>query len=656
MLKNLCSKITKKMMIITLAVVALGAGLCWYLLMPRGYELNTQNIQPVRIISVREPSVSRIGSEKIFPDTVYVQFDGAVVKPEFIGRDINEHMSVHPPVRGNWRFSGDMYLYFYPENDWIPNMDYRVTISREIINENADLSDRSFTFRSPTFRGSVSESKFYEDPKNVKSKHAIATFKFTYPVNLDDLEGKIKVYSNSGERYKFTYNLTDLNRTLHVMSDPVKIKKDADFVNIEVSNLANAYNATKISSSVKAVISIPSISDFFKLNSVTTEIIRNEQKDNNPEQILFVNFSTSVKAKDLKNSLNVYVYNDYCSRLRERVAKAENDISAISGLSLVELFSTSNEEASKTHAFRYHEAGMNNCLLVKVAKGLSSVEDFDLAVQQVIILEPARYPREAKIAFEGSLIPLKGEKTLSFVSRGVNRLDVKIARINTVDLNHLMTQTAGNFSHPYFRGYTFDETNIAEIFQKKLEINMTNPAEENYSSLDLTPYFKEKRGIFLVRLSGTLNDNYRTYEDSRLIVITDLGLIVKEHVDNTHSLFVASITNGSPVSGAKVEVLGKNGIPVISTSTNDKGFAAIADFRDFRDEKFPVVYKISLGTDISYMPINRHDRRLNLSRFDVGGIYDGDDSSEVTAYAFTDRGIIVRLRRPILVLLFVTRI
>ena len=41
------------------------------------------------------------------------------------------------------------------------------------------------------------------------------------------------------------------------------------------------------------------------------------------------------------------------------------------------------------------------------------------------------------------------------------------------------------------------------------------------------------------------------------------------------------------------------------------------------------------------MPVNRYDRRTDVSRFDVGGVYDDDYMPKdiVSAYGFSDRGI-----------------
>jgi uncharacterized protein YfaS (alpha-2-macroglobulin family) len=52
--------------------------------------------------------------------------------------------------------------------------------------------------------------------------------------------------------------------------------------------------------------------------------------------------------------------------------------------------------------------------------------------------------------------------------------------------------------------------------------------------------------------------------DQRFILVTDLGMIVKENADGSRDVFIASIKTGAPMSGVAVEVLAKNGVPMLS--------------------------------------------------------------------------------------------
>ena len=68
-------------------------------------------------------------------------------------------------------------------------------------------------------------------------------------------------------------------------------------------------------------------------------------------------------------------------------------------------------------------------------------------------------------------------------------------------------------------------------------------------------------------------------EDTRLILVTDLGFIVKQAKDGTRDVFVQSIRTGAPVDGARVELVGGNGQPVLAATTEPTGRARAAGAR-----------------------------------------------------------------------------
>jgi len=73
--------------------------------------------------------------------------------------------------------------------------------------------------------------------------------------------------------------------------------------------------------------------------------------------------------------------------------------------------------------------------------------------------------------------------------------------------------------------------------------------------------------------------------DYRLILVTDLGIVVKKATDDSFDLFVQSIANGSPVQDATVEIIGKNGIPVLTTTTDASGRAHLPPVKGFYQRK-----------------------------------------------------------------------
>ena len=150
----------------------------------------------------------------------------------------------------------------------------------------------------------------------------------------------------------------------------------------------------------------------------------------------------------------------------------------------------------------------------------------------------------------------------------------------------------------------------------------------------------------MLKLSPQDEPVERTFEydrsstsDLRFIVVTDLGIIAKRSSDGSHDVYVQSIGNGSPVSDAQVDIIGRNGLPVSSGRTDAEGHAHFAKLDELRREKTPLMYVVTRGNDQSFLPIARQSQQLDLSRFDVGGLEEDGAIDRLSAYLFTDRGL-----------------
>ncbi|MBS0308827.1 MAG: alpha-2-macroglobulin family protein, partial [Proteobacteria bacterium] len=110
-------------------------------------------------------------------------------------------------------------------------------------------------------------------------------------------------------------------------------------------------------------------------------------------------------------------------------------------------------------------------------------------------------------------------------------------------------------------------------------------------------------------------------------------------MDGSQDVFVQSIYSGSPVDGATVEIIGKNGLTLFSQTTDATGRARFAKISGLSRERTPLMILVKKGGDLSFMPLNKSDRGLDMSRFDVGGAKNAAVADQLSAYLFSDRGI-----------------
>jgi uncharacterized protein YfaS (alpha-2-macroglobulin family) len=187
-------------------------------------------------------------------------------------------------------------------------------------------------------------------------------------------------------------------------------------------------------------------------------------------------------------------------------------------------------------------------------------------------------------------LSLSGDKKVGFLARDVDRVEVEIGRVLPSQVQHLAPDM-WDFAKP---GIGQDmQDRIVERFTTVRDYSGKQPGKPSYDSVDLGQYLQGKtqanRGLFLLRIRPAPPkkdsdqdeepeaDNTGDYQgapgpvDARLILVTDLGFIVKQAKDGGRDVFVQSIRTGLPIEGARIEVSGRNGQAVLAATTDSGG-------------------------------------------------------------------------------------
>jgi len=337
-----------------------------------------------------------------------------------------------------------------------------------------------------------------------------------------------------------------------------------------------------------------------------------------------------------------------------------------------------------TQSFKF-TADTGRYLLVTVHRGLKSFGDYPLAKDYSEVIGAPAFPAAVKVISEGSVLSLSGEKKISILTRNVPAIRIEVSRLLPGTVSHLVSQSQGNFSDPSWRqygdlGFGFDD--LSEVISEVRLLPAEPSGKNQYSVFDFAPMLSSgalPHGLFWLKIQAwdpvnkqplgaeapqvrpwvmTRRRHQRmgmgqpwvqqpsvTYQpttsasDQRLILLTDLGLVVKDSADGSHDVFVQSIHSGAPLADVAIDMLGKNGLPIFSRKTNADGRATFPTFKDFTREKTPTVYVAQSDGDFSFLPYQRNDRQLNLSRFDTGGLYTQGETGSLQGYLFSDRGI-----------------
>lgn len=618
------------------------------------------------------------------PNPLIVTFAASAAPLERAGHPVDAKqagISLTPEFAGQWSWDDDRTLRFQPHNDWPVGTRYTVKFDRRTAMAPSVRLDRyTFEFTSPAFAAKLAALEFHQDPVVAGNKKVVATVSFTHPVDPENFEKRVRL--RMFDRVNDTTEKELAAPTFSVVYDKLKLNAFVHSAQLEVPAKSGRLNVS-IASGVRATrggneteqplegnVEIPGLNSL-KITNVALDIARDER--NEPQQVLLVSASFTVTEKEMPQRVGAWLLplkhpdpklqapfdrNGEPFRWTEANFRPEV-LNNTTKLALTPI--PGEQDHYENHSFRY-TADPGRQVYVRVSAGTKSFGGYVLGEAAERILDVPEFPRELSILSKGSLLSLSGEKTLSLFARNVPAMRVEVGRLLPRQIQHLVSQTSGSFETPQFNNWAFDSANITERFVKIMPLAQVAPGKPQYEALDLGEYLdregNDRRGIFLLRVQAWDTGTDRPLEytgdswndarnsqlaDTRLIVVTDLGLVVKRSVDDSRDLFVQSIADGTPVAGVSVDIIGRNGLPVLTETTDAEGHVRFPDLKSFKHEQQPVVWLAKRGGDSSFLPFSagwdERGRALDLSRFDIGGVQSNSDRAALSAYLFSDRGI-----------------
>ena len=249
---------------------------------------------------------------------------------------------------------------------------------------------------------------------------------------------------------------------------------------------------------------------------------------------------------------------------------------------------------------------------VKISKGLAAVNGAVLLKDFAQKVKIGNLSPSIKFQSEGIFLPRKGSRNIAFESINVDTIKIEVEKIYLNNLFYLLQRTYD------FEGYDYGYygSNLGRmVHEEEIKINAEKDATTE-TAIDVGQFYdKGKKGLY--RVSAMDNEEYWT-SDSKLVLITDLGIIADMFDDNLY-VWVNSLETLSPVSEAEITIFSDNNQVIASGRTNSKGFLEIKDLKArMKDEEYtPYLITVKDDEDLSFLRFN--DCMLPTASFDVGG-------------------------------------
>lgn len=653
-------------LIIFLSLAFLGGqyGYHWYQNRPGAIDIAPTTYQEANIRIVKTPSPTNFRDKNPVFDHLIIDFGTQAAPLEALSTSVTEGIKLSPELDGTWKWNPNgTQLIFTPKKDWIMAQKYTISLNpTKLLAATIKTETKSLEFYTEDIKMTLSDKEFYQDPMSPLQKKSIFHVKFNYPIDIASFEKAVtlKITTKkdkllSTPQFYVTYNDSKMDAWIH--SEPLTLPEDLSQMKLHIQKgVSSSKPHSGKAEEVFSAMDIPGLYTL-KITQVNTSVVKNA--NDKYEHALVVNTNDAVKGMDLLYAATLWLLPeknpDYPSieNYKWNTSAVTEKILSESKALTFQIADTQNEY-EKTQSLIFN-APPNRYIFAQFKKGLHSVGGYQTGNTTASTLRVTDYPSTLQFMSKGSILSLNGEQKVSIAAQNVSGMKLDVKRVSPAELHHLVAFSyVSDFAHTRFNAV--NENNFIERFTHKQPIKTLTPEEISYESIDLKPYFlKEeqgKRGVFLLQLMpwDTNKDQPIQYNaasqntrDDRLIVVTDIGIIVKHAEDSSSDVFVQSISHGQPVENAKISVVGKNGKAVLSGFSDATGHIHFKPLNDFTNEKEPLMYLVEKGDDLSFLPIKEHaaagkERSLNLSRFDIGGVKNGQEG-ELKAYLFSDRSV-----------------
>lgn len=601
-------------------------------------------------VTLQKPNEPNLETGK--NDELNVKFSRSAAKIDALDKNVQDGVEISPDIKGSWRWTSDQNLMFTPLEPWKIGQKYTVKFTRKLFPDHVLLSQISYDFETPDVSGSFSKREFYQDPRDPQIKRVVFNLRYNYALDTEDFKKRVSLTLQTRDQSvlkaaakTIPYNVTfgKFGNEAFIISDPIPIPKEDSVSHIEIAEGVRAANGGATKSKLEENVDVPGVFDQFKFEDTHVTFARNDRFE--PEQILVLHSKAELPSETVAKGLKLWLLpkkraNDKSKAPNSHWSSA-SEVTNDERSKLVPVKFTvvpSAEENSNLHTFKI-DVPVGRYVYLEVPAGMKSFGGYELKKKYEAVVGFPEYPRELMIMSQGALLSLSGDKKIPLLGRNIHDVSYKLHRVLPGQLNQFIFNNyryGNDLASPNFDLNTFQT--LSEAFSKDAQVTFVNPAKTQFFSLDLEPFLSKdpgnKKGLFYLTVNSKQGGR-----DQRLILLTDLGVIVKEMNDRNHTVFVQNLRTGQPVAGAEVDVMGTNGISVVTQRTDNEGKASFPDLTEFKNEKKPIAFVVKKDGDLSFLPFQMSGRNLGYSKFDVGGIRENVDSDQLTAFLFSDRGI-----------------
>jgi len=265
----------------------------------------------------------------------------------------------------------------------------------------------------------------------------------------------------------------------------------------------------------------------------------------------------------------------------------------------------------------------NHAYVLRISSKIKSVFNRELGEDHVeTVAFGALEPYIGFVEKDAAYLSSRGNRNMAVQIINVPEVRVSVFRIFENNIQHYMRQGKswdyvfeGDEYYDY-SGYSFDENYGKPVMSRTIQTRSL-PRSGNFSllnlDLEMLQFNDPFKGLYVVKVEST---NKRWLQDSQLLSLSDMGMIVKQGSDHC-MVFINSLKDAEPMKGVRVDFISTNNQKIHSAVTDSKGVAVFSNMKKTASGFQLGMVSARYESDFNFILTDQS--RLETSRFDVGG-------------------------------------
>lgn len=556
-------------------------------------------------------------------------------------------MQIKPHVDGEWRWSSWNTISFHPRTSLAPGTRYTISLAKADLPPAMMLDVTELSWTSQPDAAMPGRESIWIDPSASEAHGISLPVSFIWPQDMQAVEKSLRLETSKGlslAEPRFAWNATRDSVVISAQVRRLSAQEGRVTLRLEGMPAYHLEDGRRVISKGRTLshsFGVPGRNALFSFKDI--RLVRGHDKNFNIRYELVLQTTLRTMPEEVLRHLTVLELPeraepgaDRATDWRRYPALAVDDVQDAEKLEPV-LVSAPGETDTVRLALPIQA---ERCVLVLIDKTLASVSGIPLQQETAAVLRAPQSEAELSFLQPGNLVSLAGSRKLALHTTGIDSVHWQARRIQPSFLA-LFAASHGFSSaplEPWMEDVSLDAQTVT--IEGTLPVTLQGEGRASFPVLSLQDMLPATAcGLYQLVLEG-MRDGKKVASAEKMILLTNLGITIKENTLGGRNVYVASLFSGTAVAGVRVQLLARNGTAISTVETNAQGMAYLPPAQGLSGEHEPVaIVATSTGKDpdLSWLSLRDTSRVLDMSDFAVSGRHGSDTG--LMASVFAERGI-----------------